>query len=279
MYAKKALEGPPERPKVKGADGFWYYQDNGERVLPNVEARDPNLLSDAALQQKINLAREGKSSVSTTVNLPKDVTETQGMLNAIKEARASGDNDLADRLEMKLTFGGNPPEAYVKARGALDSAREGLSQVYDLVSKGSSAILPADRAKVGQAFDQVVLGYAELTNRGANFTENEQRLINSVIGGDPNDAVMRILRGDKSYLETFKQAAKAIERRGGQLIKSYTEPGVGQYQYSWEREQPSGEQQNQPSQGPAQISGDEEYDALPSGAQFIGPDGVLRVKP
>lgn len=31
--------------------------------------------------------------------------------------------------------------------------------------------------------------------------------------------------------------------------------------------------------GPVQISTDEEFDALPSGAQFIAPDGTLRVKP
>ena len=36
----------------------------------------------------------------------------------------------------------------------------------------------------------------------------------------------------------------------------------------------------QPNQNqPARISGDDEFDALPSGARFMGPDGVVRVKP
>lgn len=37
--------------------------------------------------------------------------------------------------------------------------------------------------------------------------------------------------------------------------------------------------QQQGSTGPAQIQDDAGYDALPSGTQFVGPDGVLRVKP
>ncbi len=35
----------------------------------------------------------------------------------------------------------------------------------------------------------------------------------------------------------------------------------------------------QPGEGPVTISDDAGYDALPSGARFIGPDGLERVKP
>lgn len=38
LLAKEAFKGPQERKTIKGADGYNYYVDTGERVLPGVEA-------------------------------------------------------------------------------------------------------------------------------------------------------------------------------------------------------------------------------------------------
>lgn len=63
-----------------------------------------------------------------------------------------------------------------------------------------------------------------------------------------------------------KAAAKEIVR----LFKKYRD----QFEYA-----PDGAGSEEPPGGPRQISTDEEYDALPSGTEFLDPDGVLRRKP
>ncbi|MEO1140747.1 MAG: hypothetical protein AAFW66_00135, partial [Pseudomonadota bacterium] len=62
----------PERKIIKGADGFQYYQDNGERVLPNVQAPEPETFTqvtgdDAAAMgldpaKAYNIGPDGKVS-------------------------------------------------------------------------------------------------------------------------------------------------------------------------------------------------------------------------
>lgn len=63
-----------------------------------------------------------------------------------------------------------------------------------------------------------------------------------------------------------KAAAKEIVR----LFKKYRD----QFEYA-----PDGAGAEEAPGGPRQISTDEEYDALPSGTEFLDPDGVLRRKP
>jgi hypothetical protein len=276
-----------ERRIVKGADGYNYYED-GSRVLPNAAkeaerkqftinqgdeqvtyAGDP--LDPATWQEQ---SRAPRNRPTTTVN--NDMSGTAATVEKIRELRASGtpqDTQIADKLEMRMIFGGNPPEPYIKAARAIDRTREGISAAYELVKNGTGAINPADRAKLKQAFNQAILGYAELTNRGANFTESEQDMINSVLGGSPSDALQRALRGDASYLEAFKIAGAAIEREARGLLETYTKPrGGAGYQYPWEGETPKAGQ-------PMKIQSDADYNALQSGAEFIGPDGVKRRKP
>lgn len=242
---------------IKGADGFNYYASGprtGERVLPGVQAqadmtsRQQDLEAaglvpgSPAYQAKMLELLEPQAAVQ--VNMPKEIGEAQQTIDAIarnQQLYEQTGNErykrIADNLEMNMIFGGKPPESYVKARGSLNQAREGLSKVYNLVSSGKSAVLPSDRAALQQAFSQVKLAYADLTNRGANFTDTEQALIDSVIGGNPTDIVNRILRGDESYLRGFQDAAATIESRGQDLLSTFTEPGAGTFVYPWEQDE------------------------------------------
>lgn len=204
--------------------------------------RNAGRISEADFEREMAI----RSRPQTQINMPKQVSETQQTINAIREARANyaetGNEDqrrLADRLEMNLAFGGKPPESYIKARQSIGAAREGISEVYDLISRGEAdPTNPKDRANVAQSLNKARLAYADILNRGANFTESEQAMIDSLLGGDPNDIINRTLRGDQSYLDALRDSAEALERRGQGLLESYMTPGLGQFQYSWEREQP-----------------------------------------
>ena len=175
--------------------------------------------------------------------MPKNVTETEATIQQIEANRQkyeeTGDpryQRVANTLEMNMAFGGKPPAGYVKARTSINQAREGLAETYNLIAKGrANPLSPKDRAAVKQSLDQTRLAYAEMLNRGANFTESEQRMINNMLGGDPNDIAMRVLRGDESYLELLQKAGETLERRGQDLMDAFTTPGAGQFQYPWQR--------------------------------------------
>lgn len=78
------------------------------------------------------------------------------------------------------------------------------------------------------------------------------------------------LQSDSAARETFLNAAKTVrgamteaQTRAQEFESLFDTPSAGTVKAS----------------GPATISDDSGYNALPSGAQFIGPDGVLRRKP
>ena len=132
-------------------------------------------------------------------------------------------------------------------------AQEGLNGLYTLIEDGASTLSFEDRALMSQQFEAVRLAYAEMLGRGANFTETEQKMIEGVIGGDPNDIIMRALRGDKSYLKRLKIAAKGMERATSDMMGAFTtlpKPA----QWVWDEkaggEQPQTQEAVQPVSGP-----------------------------
>lgn len=215
----------------------------GQRSSSGKVVTDPrasNLLSPEEMAQKIKLKMAGRDQ--TTINMPKKITEIDAMVEQIDKNREkfkqTGNpryNRVADALEMKLKFGGKPPEAYSKARQSLGLAREGVAMTYNLLKKGTSAIKPTDRAKLSQAINQLKLAFADLLNRGANFTETEEAMVGGVIGGDPTDILQRMLQGDQAFLDRLKKTGEIIENRGQALIQTYTSPEIGKFTYPWEK--------------------------------------------
>lgn len=203
------------------------------------------------LQGRAAIAQAG--APVTNVNLPKSVTEMQATLGEIERLRATGtpqDAAMADRLEMRVSFGGKPPESYIKAAGAVGRVRDGLSGVYAAITSGQADPLNlADRAGLQQMYDQAVLGYAELTNRGANFTESEQALIDSVLGGDPTNVFQRLLQGDNDFLRRYREAGEIIDRESKSLLTRYTRPPQVEHEWPWEGDAGGS---GMPPRGPAQ---------------------------
>lgn len=187
-----------------------------------------------------SLEKARANKAQTTVNLPKKASEAEGMVAEIDRLRKAGGEQnvrMADAIEMRLKFGGKPPEAYVKAMGSIQNARAAGSELYQLLDRGASAWKPVDRARLDQAYSTLVLAKADLDNRGANFTDTEQALIGRAIGGNPTDVADRIIRGDDAYKELLRNAMEAIERRGKGLLRAYTTPGAGEYEYPWQKQQ------------------------------------------
>lgn len=258
------LAGPGERKILEDAAGRQRYADTGEMVFEGVDLpAEPRKsreikVGDNVVTQEFDPATGSWTEIATSprrtgpgveVNLPKPVSEIQGMEESILRNRQkfeeTGDPKyarMADRIEMKLTFGGKPPESYVKARNSLGQAREGIAETYRLIQSGQgSSIKPTDRAKVAQSINKARLAYADMLNRGANFTETEQAMIDAMLGGDPNDIAMRALRGDQSYLDGLRQAGEALERRGQKMLKAFTDPTASEFEYPWQNQgQPGG---------------------------------------
>lgn len=294
------LSGPGERKTAKDAAGRLRYLDTGELAFPEAEMpTEPRETREVkvggnVVTQEFDPSTGRWEEIATSprragveVNLPKQVTEVEKTEEAINRNRQkyeeTGDEKyarMADRLEMKLTFGGKPPESYVKARNSINQAREGIGKTYELIARGqANPLSPSDRAEVRQSVNSARLAYADLLNRGANFTETEQAMIDAMLGGDPNDVVMRALRGDQSYLDRLRDAGEALERRGAGLLESFTTPGVGTYEYPWRRQEGmvAPQASTQPTAPPAQ--GTTEATTLPGtreGMESLSDEEVLR---
>ena len=221
LAAPTAAPQPPKTREVKKGNEIVTQQWNPQSGTWTEIARSPR-----------------KAGIEVKNVLPKKVTEVQGTVEEIERLRAKGDpksTKIADKLEMNLTFGGKPPVDYVKARGALGDAREGISETYRMIAAGqANPLSPKDRASVKQSINKARLAYAQMLNRGANFTESEQAMIDAILGGDPNDVINRALRGDQSYLDALERAGTSLERRGQQMIQAFTSPGVGTFDYPWQ---------------------------------------------
>lgn len=278
MGVMQAIQ-PGKRRIVKGADGFNYYADTMERVLPGVKKAggtvdryEPVLDDQGNIVGQKNL-RTGKVETDPRAGKPPDLTTLEknlisagyqkgtlefqealkkqlakspsefsamlGRLNELdaKTNRTPAEQQEHDALVMRVRFGGKPPEAYVKARSSLGQAREALSGLYGLMQRGRDNPLdPGDRKVMGQYFSSLKLAFADLLNRGANFTDTEQALIGDVIGGDPNDLWNRFISGDKEFIGRLRTTANIIETRANALIEAYTKPHMSAHTYPWQRE-------------------------------------------
>ena len=216
-----------------GVDTGTFNLDAGRQKLPlELEALT------AQIGQRQAAAR--KSEADALAASQPETPEELEIVRLIEEYRKSGDpikGKAADAMEMEMYFGGKPPEAYVKSRGALQSARVSTSNLYQLIrDKKDQLFKPDERAHVKQEADNLVLMFADLLNRGANFTETEQDLIKGMLGGDPLSTMGRTLRSRQSYLSRLQRVGEIIERRGEELIKSYTSPSTAKHTYPWQEQ-------------------------------------------
>ena len=173
----------------------------------------------------------------------KPFTEAESK-DVVYSTRASGALDVLEPVANSLTSLQSraaefDPTGYV--RGAVQS------EEYQVAKNAGDEFLQAILRK----------------DTGAGITAQEQELYGKTYLPQPGDGPQVL------------EAKKAARQRAVAAINAGMSP-----QQMVAAERANGGVAGAPAAGgPARISGDEEYNALPSGAQFIGPDGKIRRKP
>lgn len=114
----------PERKTLKGADGYTYYQDTGERVLPNVKAApDPQTMSET---QRLAQAIEAYPPGSPTRKILEARLKKLTHVGPMTEIKMPGNDPMADipsttDLLKYVDETGNPPP-YPMTVGELRSS-------------------------------------------------------------------------------------------------------------------------------------------------------------
>lgn len=147
QQAQRDLNAPDKRGVLKGADGFNYYQDNGERVLPNVQppqepAKAPTvkILKDAdGTDRAVQWDAESNSWVpinaptgGATVTPKTKLTESQSKLTLFKSLQTETQPVLLD-LEKQFNPG-NLPDAFADGVLGGNFFKSEQGQMYSAAS-------------------------------------------------------------------------------------------------------------------------------------------------
>lgn len=266
---------PAQRRIVQGPDGNSYYED-GSRVLPGVDAPPAAADQPADVQEyqfyaeqeraagreplsiiDYNQALKGNGLTVTTNpdgtttvqqgGAPKPLTEGQSK-DTVYATRASNALPTIDALEDKLLSlpenmaGGVPVIGnYLQSEDYQVARDAGLEYLASILRKDTgAAVTPSEEALYGRIF------LPQPGDKPQTVDMKRQRrslAVEAIKAGMPQQALENMARA----LDAGGAAQPAPVPTGGNA--------------------------------PVTITDDAGFDALPSGAQFIGPDGQLRVKP
>lgn len=137
MGMQLAMEKPTERKRerAKDARGRMRYVDDGSFVYPDMENYDPDVLSDAALNQKRSIAESGRTTVNNNVGQSMPVPEYNKLPAGFVYKRGSDGQILIDEdgSPIAIPIKGGPEaikaqkEAEAKAkREKLDARNAGI---------------------------------------------------------------------------------------------------------------------------------------------------------
>lgn len=177
-----------------------------------------------------------------------------------------------------VTSGGQPlgakdkpaPEAYSKGMSGINELTGALDNYErELKAAGGPDAMAtgAKRAKLQAAFTAVQMGLKNAMELGALAGPDVAILSGMLV--DPTSMKAGVLLNNDGLSEQIAQTRNYLKNREVALAGTYNRPNPMQ------RAQGSAPTGN----APAQIKGDADYAALPSGSLFIGPDGKTRRKP
>ena len=242
-----------------------------------------------------------KSNISVGADGQISITEDSGggfgtvANNTLDKAVIDADKNLTNIARMKETF--SPDFATIPGKASNE-----VTNLMDKLQVG--AITPEEQQKLQ---DYSVFAQATMTSlndyiramTGAALSPGEvQRAlavmptigtggVTGIFQGDGPTAFTAKLQGIENLIRATQQRAIVLKRDGiNALDDSLTSPGspyalenfMGGRQPSAPAVQGLGSELQQPA-APVQIRGDDDYNQLPSGAQFIAPDGTTRTKP
>lgn len=152
------FEPAPERKVIKGADGYQYYRDTGERVLPDVEKKAEPGGDHFEPEQKLRKEYEGLGSVKS---FRKQQQAYQRVLDSAKAASPAGDLALIFNYMKILDPGSVVRESEFATAAASGSFGERVKAAYDRVASGKRLSHEMRKDFVGRA-GELYRGASEL---------------------------------------------------------------------------------------------------------------------
>jgi len=216
------------------------------------------------------------------VNVPKsEFMKNPGLYKNIPGLKVVDDTEN-NPLELKKTLNvpgyslsGDIVPTEMEARTAreavskMDSFKKGVGRLRSLVDKyGSTNLMGEGSAEAGTIASDLQLILKDLAKLGVLSTSDEKFLVQQISNPDSLKSMMISKPGALNQLDTT--LSRAVEKFDSEMAsKGYAK--VGQQTEASD----SGVKGNKP----VTIKGDDDFDKLPSGTPFVGPDGKVRVKP
>jgi hypothetical protein len=227
---------------------------------------DQYLAGDKSVLQNLGRGAQGAANLVKLRNTIQDRANARGMDgNAIAQSMISYVGDTA-RERTAATQEGRMVPAGIEASGAIELGRAASAQVprtrwvpvnkaLQAYERGTSD--PKLRA-FGAANTTIINTYARAINPNGVGTvadkEHAREMLSTADGPDAYNAVLDQMQKEIELAHTSPSQARAgfAQQRAARLSGS--------------------------SSSPAQVSSQQQYMALPSGTQYVAPDGSIRVK-
>jgi hypothetical protein len=244
---------------------------------------------DDATGEQMALMSDGRAQgTGRKAYIPQQITSVAGVPTAVDKRTLDTTqlSPLASVAGNKAAIASAEVQGKAQGQAAFDlpaieqRAQTAISSIDDLKNRnigtrfglqGKVYAIPGSegadvQALLTQISSQAFLNaFDQLRGAGA-ITETEGKAATAAITRlqDRNISVGEALKAMDELQQYYRKGLQVAKTRA---VKAPVLPNM-----------PAGATQQNQNQ-PARISGDDEFDALPSGARFMGPDGVVRVKP
>ena len=211
---------PPEQ--VEPVEPGRYVDDTGAGVWATPEqAMQDNLTPFDEFEARQRLRQAGRKTGQTAPTK---------MINGVL-AQQNEDGSWSP-AEMR----GFPEEAPTLSTGergavrAVEQSVAALERQYQMIAGGHTNLDLQDRREMSQAFAGLVSSVITLENRGANFTQNEEKIIGDMLANDPTD----IWRAATQSREDFLQSMRLT----GEILRNKASTYGQDVDFSWEQQEP-----------------------------------------
>jgi hypothetical protein len=240
----------------------------------------PDGTANSAYQDySLRKAATGRPQTNVSVSGDKSFA-TQIGSDAVKQLSAS--KAAADGAVQTINTAG-------RIRAALDSgqvtAGPGASaiQFFNQIAGGDPQKVVATRQTI-QGLAQLTLSARSALKGQGQISDFEGKLLAKAASGDIDSMTVPEIRTITDVAESA--ARSAIQRNSQNVAKARKQPGVDNLVDFYDVAMPAPYQPTQTQQaaqpqqgGVARVNSDADFDKLPSGTVFVGPDGKQRKKP
>jgi hypothetical protein len=259
----------------------------------------------AKWQSRFGLNKEAASTLMGGFGISDEPTKTPGSIDAILASRVqSGELTLEQAIQMKAqsspqsfqvigTQGGVPVAVNPKTLETRPVSLPGAGPLLSTTQNEAqaNAALFAKRVEDANASIDRLGGATDLTSirsategklpnvaKSSNIQQFEQakrNFVNAVLRRESGAAISasEFSEANKQYFPQFGDSKEVLDQKRLNRITAIE----GLYNAAGVRKE-VGQAQGQQS-GPSKVASDADYNALPPGATFVGPDGKLRRKP